>query len=142
MRRAFAVAAGVALAGGVIGGQAGAMKASSRTVVEPYAPNPLRLITVHTLAGAVSVTSIELDAAPGELAVEITLEDDSGMPVRGSVGQARATLAEFCGETTAPVRIDSSLPVEVQVFSGNCDGEVTVATEGTVEARFLRGPRR
>jgi hypothetical protein len=134
----------VGLAGFVLAISTGGVKAArpaGRVVTESYAPNPYHKISIDYGDPGVSIASVELAARPRERSVSVTLVDDSGFPVRGGIMQgvpgSTTRLASFCGETAAPVGIDPSMPVIIDVFSGHCSGKVAAATEGTATVTFF-----
>lgn len=127
----------VAVAAGPVA-EAGSVRKSHRRVFrESYAPNPYNGITVATLDGAVSVTSVDVPLYTGETRVSVKLTDDSGDAVRGTVYQRDGVAADFCGETDAPVAVDPGRELTIEIFVGPCDGELTVPTEGTAEVKIF-----
>ncbi len=125
-----------------LAGAAGAAKPRQRVVSERYTLNPYNQITINYGEPGVSAATVEFFPYKGEGAVAIVLVDDAGFPVRGEIYQDGDTVASFCGETPAPVRITQNESIVVAVFSGTCGSSVTPATRGTITATFLRGASR
>lgn len=132
----------VLLAGGAVAEAATPRKGTARVVRETYAPNPYETIVVDYADPGLSVTTVDFTPRSGEDRVMVTLSDDSGDPVRGTVYQRGVTNERFCGQTDEPVAVSPSAELTIEVFAGPCGGSTSVPTEGTVEVKFLRSGAR
>lgn len=88
---------------------------------------------------------VEFATKKSDHTITITIADQSGQPVYASVSQDKATgdgvhqtthIANICGKTTAPLKIEGGYPVDVFIWEGvgpepPCAG---VATQGSVTA--------
>lgn len=88
---------------------------------------------------------VDFTPRPGERFIRIVLEDRSGQPARGTVGQdldgdgVQDVTHDFCGQTTAPVRFRAGTDLTVLAQDGPCeDGTPAVTTFGTITATFTR----
>ncbi|MFN2588416.1 MAG: hypothetical protein ABR613_09925, partial [Actinomycetota bacterium] len=113
-----------------------------RVVVEPYEPVMVTKWRIDPNDPGVSLAEVAFHPRPGERTVSVSLDDEAGWPVRGSIEQEGNYVGPFCGETEKPMPIEPGKDVWVVVYSGVCDGSATVATSGTIEVTFFRGSRR
>ncbi len=70
-----------------------------------------------------------------ERSVSVSLQDDSGRPVRGRL-EVGSDVIEFCSETSKPVQIRPGQYLAVNAIFGTCGAGPSVVTEGTIRVAF------
>jgi hypothetical protein len=92
----------------------------------------------------IDVGSAHFQGGP-ERFVNVTVEDETGRPVLGEVGQNLDSDEEpeisyfFCGNTDKAVKIKPRYDVTVYLYSGRCeDGTPSLPVGGTVAATFTK----
>lgn len=131
------------LAIAVVPGLASAEGQSKRTVKGHYNTIHISPGSENNLSGRFS-NGVKFKPRAGERFVSIVVKDDSGFPVRAIVGQdldgddRDDVRTEICQRTKEPVKLRPGATVIVWAQVGDCDGELGLATYGTVKATFIR----
>ncbi len=138
--------AAFALIAVVVGLAGDALAGGRRRVEEPYGAVVVTGSSIYISIGGNE--RFRFRTRPTERHVTVELDDVSGLPVAGTVGQDldRNSViddgaTEFCGATERPVPIKggSNVLVEIHSFDQDCNGRPALPTSGTLIATFIPG---
>ena len=94
-----------------------------------------------------NISAVDFPMGVGEKYVMVTIEDDNGDLTAGTIGadldgtpETLETIADFCDETEEPVKLPQTGTLRIVAKSGDCDGQVGVATSGTIVVTFSNIP--
>lgn len=140
MRTLSLVGIAVCMIVGVVVPAAGArdQRASTRGRVEkvPYQAADGSALTIHSNFG-LGLARVVLPGGP-ERFLSLRIEDSTGQPVAAEIVQSDS-VADVCGSTEHPLRIEPNFDVTVTLYSGRCpDASPSIVTSGTVIATFLK----
>ena len=127
----------------VVPGLASADGQSARTVKGHYNTLYISPGSENNLSGRFS-NGVKFKPRAGERFVSVVVKDDSGFPVRAVVGQdldgdnRDDIRTEICERTKEPVKLRKGANVIVWAQEGDCNGQLGLATYGTVTATFTR----
>jgi hypothetical protein len=125
------VVACIAIAGAPSGAEArGAHQSASRTYVAGgvghFADQENTGISVQDTVGAVTFDGVSARS------ISVSIVDRSGQAVMAVVSQGDAGIAEICGASEKPVKVQPNTEIHVWLFNGQCGGGNSIVTTGTV----------
>ncbi len=130
--------AGIAMAA-LVGSQSHAEPAT-RSVSRPYTIHRL-YVHLSDVDGYVGTMPEFIRARAHERWLTVSLEDSSGLPVRGRVQFGRkvgSKFAEFCSTTPRPIRVRPGQQIGISAILGRCGNNASVVTDGRIRATFTR----
>ena len=138
-RSITALTAALALA--ALPGFAQAGRRATRTESGTYYAGGIQGVIGVNSAAQESVGGVRLTGG-AERFVSISVEDATGLPISGEIGQNLDSDASpeisymFCGATEKPVKINPNVEVFVYLYEGTCGTDPSLPTSGEVVAEF------